>query len=66
MGRRSPKPFYHGSQRVEFIGMKGPHSKGCAEMACTKDKEESARTPTDEQPYTVTEFEIGDEMEVSE
>ncbi|CAB0033243.1 unnamed protein product [Trichogramma brassicae] len=43
-----------GSQRVEFVRMKGPQGKGHAEMAVTKPKGSGAETPTSEPGYCVT------------
>merc|ERR1719187_115894 len=44
-----------GSQRIEFVRMKGPQGKGHAEMAVTKPKGSGAETPTSEPGFCLTE-----------
>ena len=66
-GRRSPKPYYHGKQRIEFVRMHGPAGRGLAEMAIAKYKEANfyVETPTEEPGFSITDFQMEDEeMEV--
>ena len=45
-----------GNQRIEFVRMKGPQSKGHAEMAVTKPKGSGVETPTSEPGVSLTDL----------
>lgn len=64
IGRKCPKAYFQGQQRIEFVRMKGPAGKGIAEMAVAKQKGANCETPTSEPGFSITSNEFDDEMEV--
>ncbi|CAG2122311.1 unnamed protein product, partial [Medioppia subpectinata] len=64
IARRTPKPYFQGQQRIEFVRMKGPAGKGIAEMAVAKQVGATCETPTSEPGFSLTSFEFEDDMEV--
>ncbi|GFT62636.1 uncharacterized protein KIAA0930 homolog [Nephila pilipes] len=52
--------WYQGQQRLEFVRMRGPQSKGHAEMAVTKQKGSGVETPTSEPGYSITDYDWED------
>lgn len=56
MAQRVSRGWYQGSQRLEFVRMRGPGLKGHAEMAVAKQKGAGVETPTSEPGIPITEL----------
>lgn len=63
VAQRMSMGWYQGTQRMEFVRMKGPLGKGHAEMAVSKQKGSGVETPTSEPGFCITDQEWDDDPE---
>jgi len=57
------KGLFPGQERMEFVRMRGPAGKGCAEMAVSKVKGASVETPSSEPGFSIADTDSWEELE---